>query len=199
MARTPDIPYPSAMSAATPVWPARLRAELDEADARATTLAQELAIAQLNWRPSPGAWSIGQCLDHLTITNDVYLAAMATALEEAPLHQVGDITPGWFARYFISNYMEPTAKTRKSPAPRKIRPHQEVDGAVLDRFLRSNAAARTLVGRASMHDVNRLRFRNPFVPLIRFTVGSGFAIITAHQRRHLLQAERVKEAMLAQR
>lgn len=183
----------------TPLWPARLRAELDDADTRATALAQGLSIAQLNWRPSPEAWSIGQCLDHLTITNDVYLAAMTPALQNAPVNQVGDITPGWFGRYFIRNYMEPATGTRKAPAPRKIRPQPDVDGAVLDRFLRSNMAVRALIGRASTHDVNRLRFRNPFVPLLRFTVGTGFAIITSHQRRHLLQGERVKEAMPAAR
>jgi len=42
-------------------------------------------------------------------------------------------------------------------------------------------------------DFNRVRFRNPFVPLLRFTVGTGLMIINAHDRRHLWQAQRVKE------
>jgi hypothetical protein len=45
--------------------------------------------------------------------------------------------------------------------------------------------------RAADYDVNRVRFRNPFVSVIRFSVGSGFVILSAHERRHLLQAERV--------
>ena len=34
---------------------------------------------------------------------------------------------------------------------------------------------------------------NPFFSLIRFSVGTGFQVIAAHQRRHLWQAERVRE------
>jgi len=40
--------------------------------------------------------------------------------------------------------------------------------------------------RASGYDVNRIRFKNPF---IRFT------IVSKHQDRHLLQAEHVKQAV----
>jgi len=50
-----------------------------------------------------------------------------------------------------------------------------------------------LVQDASDYDVNRIRFKNPFVPLLRFTVGTGLEILSKHQDRHLLQAERVKD------
>jgi hypothetical protein len=36
---------------------------------------------------------------------------------------------------------------------------------------------------------------NPFVPLVRFTVGTGVEIVWRHQHRHLLQAERVAALM----
>jgi hypothetical protein len=47
----------------------------------------------------------------------------------------------------------------------------------------------------SPYDVNRIRFRNPFIPVLRFTVGTGLEILSNHQRRHLLQAERVRESL----
>ncbi|MEJ7615904.1 MAG: DinB family protein [Pyrinomonadaceae bacterium] len=31
-----------------------------------------LSARQLNWKPSPEQWSIGQCLDHLMNTNKQY-------------------------------------------------------------------------------------------------------------------------------
>jgi hypothetical protein len=58
-------------------------------------------------------------------------------------------------------------------------------------LLRSNDSARELIRRASAYDVNRIRFANPFVPLVRFTVGTGVEVIWKHQRRHLAQAERI--------
>ena len=67
--------------------------------------------------------------------------------------------------------------------------------SVLDRFLISNRDAREVVYRASNYDVNRIRFTNPFIPVIRFTVGTGLEIVSKHQRRHLLQAERIRKSL----
>ena len=41
-------------------------------------------------------------------------------------------------------------------------------------------------------DLNGTRFVNPFLSLIRFSMGSGFQIIAAHERRHLWQAKQVR-------
>jgi hypothetical protein len=76
-----------------------------------------------------------------------------------------------------------------------ITPVSEVDRSVLDGFLESNQGARELVQRAANYDVNRIRFRNPFLPLIYFTLGTGFEILWKHQARHLLQAERIRAAL----
>jgi hypothetical protein len=177
-----------------PPWSLRLIAELDAADARAIAVARGLDAGQLNWTPRPGAWGVGQCLDHLCVASDVYLPAIAQALTDDHAGVVEEITPGWLAQWFIRNYIEPSADTRRARAPRKIAPAAAVDAAVLDRFLRNNEEARRVIARASAYDVNRLRFRNPFIPLLRFTVGSGFEILSRHERRHLLQAEAVRAA-----
>ena len=85
----------------SPAWSDRLRAALDAADVRARALAAPLSVAQLNWRADPGSWSIGQCLDHLRVTNDVYAHAMDESLTGTPVGPVEAITPGWFGRYFL--------------------------------------------------------------------------------------------------
>ena len=46
-------------------WNDRITAELRAADDRARDLVRDLTPQQLNWQPLPGAWSIGQCLEHL--------------------------------------------------------------------------------------------------------------------------------------
>jgi hypothetical protein len=177
---------------ATPPWCRRLITELNDSDQRATALAKNLTSQQLNWTPSAGAWSVGQCLEHLCITNHVYLEPISSALVGGRLGSVDEITPGWFGRWFIRNYIEPSSTGRRSPAPKKIKPPSNADPSILRRFLTSNDRARELVRSAASHDVNRIRFRNPFVGVVRFTVGTGFEILSKHQRRHLLQAERVK-------
>ena len=175
-------------------WAMRLISELDTADQRAKELAKGLTPLQLNWKPSQDAWSVGQCLEHLRVANEVYLPAITASLTDRPLLAVQEITPGWFGRWFIRNYIEPSSESKRARAPKKIEPGTRIDPHVLDLFLTSNQAARELVRRASNYDVNHIRFRNPFIPVLRFTVGTGLEIVSRHQRRHLLQAERVKQA-----
>jgi hypothetical protein len=175
-------------------WPARLISELDDADRRANSVAGGLSRAQLNWQPSPGAWSVGQCLEHLRMTNEVYLPAIAAALENRERKPVGELHLGSFSRWFIRNYIAPNPGGTKARAPKKIVPVPQVETEILEAFLRSNRAARAVVTRASEYDVNGIRFRNPFIPLLRFTVGTGLEIVAKHESRHLLQAEGVRQA-----
>ena len=175
-------------------WSERLLSELNDADERARKLTAGLSAEQLNWQPAPNSWSVGQCLDHLRVMNDVYLPPMARALDGKPKGAAEEITPGWFGRFFLRKVVEPSPESVRAKAPKKITPASKVDGSVVERLLAGNQNARKLIERAREYDVNRIRFKNPFIPVIRFTVGTGLLIVVRHEHRHLLQAERVREA-----
>ena len=175
-----------------PAWTVPLIDELDASDQHAIDLARGLSPEQLNWKPTEDVWSVGQCVHHLYVTNEVYLPAISKALDSRPPSPVPGITPGWLGRWFIRTYIEPSPQSKRAQAPGKIAPAQQVDSSVLELFLRSDDVARALVRRAGGYDVNRIRFKNPLIPLVRFTVGTGLEILWRHQRRHLLQAERIR-------
>jgi DinB superfamily len=179
----------------SPPWCLRLISELNAADDRATALAKALTPQQLNWKPRPREWSVGQCLEHLCVANEMYCRAISNSLVGHHVTMVQDITPGWFGQWFIRNYIEPSSRTKRRRAPKKIRPGAQVEPSILDRFLSSNHKACELIHRAKNYDVNRIRFKNPFIPVIRFTVGTGLEILSKHQRRHLLQAERIRASL----
>ena len=179
---------------ASPPWCLRLISELNAADERAIAVAKTLTPRQRNWTPGRGVWSVGQCLEHLCVANEVYLGPMSDSLVSRQPTAVQEITPGWLGRWFIRRYIEPSSEMRRIRAPRKIRPGTQIEPSVLDRFISSNQRARELIHRARHYDVNRIRFKNPFIPVIRFTVGTGLEILSNHQRRHLLQAERIRES-----
>lgn len=178
----------------SPAWAQRLVSELAAADRRAERAAKGLSPEQLNWRSRPDAWSVGQCLEHLRITNEVYLPAISIALEGRQRSAVREITLGRFSHWFIRNYVAPNPGGARARAFKKIEPAKQVDPASLEAFLRGNQIVRELVARASAYDVNRIRFKNPFIPILRFTVGTGLEIVTQHQSRHLLQSEGVRQA-----
>jgi hypothetical protein len=175
----------------SPAWCLRLISEFSAADERAIALARGLSRQQINWKAQPPEWSVGQCLDHLRVSNEVYCRAISNSLEGRPAAVVQEITPGWFGQWFIRNYIEPSSSKRRTPE--KIKPVPDVEPTILDQFLVSNRNARELVYRARNFDVNHIRFTNPFIPLIRFTVGTGLEILSKHERRHLLQAERIRK------
>lgn len=183
---------------AAPAWSRQLIAELQASDQRAIALARGLSVEQLNWKPRPESWSVGQCLEHLCLSGEVYVGPIAKALNNQRPSPVETITPGWFGAWFIRSFIAPSPVTKKARAPGKIKPVLSVvEPSVLDRFLAANREVRALIERAQPYDVNRIRFANPFVPIIRFTVGTGFEIISKHEDRHLLQAERVWKSWAA--
>lgn len=157
----------------------------------------EHAYSQLIGR-QPGGWSAAQCLDHLAKTNLLYSTAMRDAVSPA-LHIVrhdrkGPIRLGWFARKFIER-MDAGA-TNKYRAPDSILPAPETDprAALMD-FLRSQRAVVNLLTEAQSLNLNAIRFKNPFVSWMRFSVGAGFKIVAAHNRRHIAQARRIADSI----
>jgi len=95
-----------------PEWTTGLISQLNEADERAGRLVDGISVEQLNWQPVEAAWSVGQCLDHLCATNNVYLPPMAAALEGKAKGAVEEIRPGWFGRlFFEEKVIEPSAES----------------------------------------------------------------------------------------
>jgi len=103
-----------------PAWSVRLAADLDANDQAAKKLVAELTEEQLNWQPSSGSWSVGQCLEHLCVTNEAYLTPMSTAVHGKADCPVEEITPGWFGRWLIRSFIESSPVSKRAPAPAKI-------------------------------------------------------------------------------
>src|SRR5438270_7597098 len=51
--------------------------QLDAIEHDAEGLSAGLRETAGTWHPAPGSWSVAECLEHLAITNGVYLAAMS--------------------------------------------------------------------------------------------------------------------------
>jgi len=170
--------------------------QLSASEQGAGHLISGLSAFQVNWRPNDGAsWSICQCVDHLARTNRIYCQAMLETMARARHQSSATVaaTPGWFARMFIGK-MEPPVRTRFKTLKGMIPPTDGDAQVALREFVNSHQEARRLIASWDQTDLNRIRFKSPFAPLIRFTVATGLLIINAHDRRHLWQAEQVKAA-----
>jgi hypothetical protein len=162
-------------------------------DREALAILEQTDEERFNWRPDERSWSVAQCLDHLNVGNRFYVESMRDALKAAKQKGIwrrGPIRPGFFERWFIRT-MGPQPR-RRLPAPRQIVPAARKSRAeVGEEWARVQGQVRDLLQEAAPLDLNATRFVNPFLPLVRFSVGTGFLVIEAHNRRHLWQARQV--------
>jgi hypothetical protein len=171
--------------------------QLKQAEDAAERLLSGKSREQANWQPNHGtSWSMWQCFDHLARINRVYCQALLAAVENPRVARESTpqmVKPGWFSRWCIKA-MEPPVRIRFK-ALAKVTPSAggDTQGA-LQAFLESHAPVRRVLDFWDRVNFDRVRFKNPFVPLLRFTVGTGLMVINAHDRRHLWQAERIPGA-----
>jgi hypothetical protein len=170
--------------------------QMDAAERDAEALVAGLSSERGAWRAAPGSWSVAECLDHLAMTNRLYLDAMrepaARARSEGRLRR-GEARPGLVGGWFVRS-LEPPVKQRHK-APKKIQPRSS--SGVADAFARFAAAQGEvrafLLANADL-DLAGVRFPNPFIPGVRFSLATGLHAIPAHERRHLWQAWRARKA-----
>jgi DinB superfamily len=155
-----------------------------------------LSETQGEWRAAEGSWSISECLDHLATGNRVYLQAMKAAAIRARGRgrlRRGPAVPGIIGRCFIGMLEPPVKRRFKMKAPRKIRPRAAPPlRDAFEQFLASQAAVRDFLHTYADIDLAHVRFVNPFIRGLRFSLATGLHVIVAHERRHLWQAWRVR-------
>lgn len=173
-------------------------AELGEIEREGDAVLKGLTNAQGDWRPAPGKWSIAECVSHLRLVGTLLLERLEPLLirardenqlsgEPARLGRIG----GWFTRT-----MERTGR-RTMPSPRNFRPPS---GIPLD----SAAAAWRIYHvrlRRAIESAEGLALRK--VRMTSVAEGAGFlrlnaaawlASTLAHERRHIAQMRRVRDA-----
>lgn len=174
--------------------------QLDAADRDAHALIQGLAEQHGLRPPEPGSWSVAQCLEHLALTSHAYLDAMESAAARARARsrlRRGPAKPGWLAAKFIAT-LEPPAK-RRIKAPPKIHPRTAPPLAEAHaQFSESQRRIRSFLLTHADLDLASIRFRNPFIPVVAFSLASGLHVLVAHDRRHLWQAWNARNAAQAE-
>jgi len=91
-----------------------------------------LSKEQLNWKPSPQKWSIGQCLDHIITSNQQYepiFKAFVNGTHKKTFWERLPFLPSMFGK-MLMNSLKPNAKM-KMKAPSVFRPAQRIYRQIL--------------------------------------------------------------------
>lgn len=171
------------------------RSQFQSIAGQATALTSGLTEAQFNWRPSPQAWSIEECLGHLTIVGQTEINLLDSAIQNAKTRGINGKGPfryGFLDRTVL-RMTEPPVR-RKFTAPRRFQAvHGQPLTAVLPTFLHLQSQFIRLVEQSQGLDLARVKVATPITRLLKLSLGIMLAQQAAHEQRHLEQARRVRE------
>jgi hypothetical protein len=172
-----------------------LRMQFERVSAEVGTLVDGLRDEQFHWRPAPEVWSIAECLDHLNVTARVYLPQFDRGIDDAARRSAygrGPFRSSWVGRVLVRTSEPPSRFRMKAPElfrPTAGRPRHEVTTAL--RGYQVELVER--LSKANGLDLERARVTSPVSKWLGFSLCAGFALIAAHERRHLWQARKMME------
>ena len=146
------------------------------------------ADAARMWRPDEARWSATGHIAHLGIINEAYLGAIASVVEGARAAG-GPMSDGPYrhpriASWFVKT-MEPPPKKRMKTFSRMVPDPGTTPEAALADFGRLQGRMAELIEASRGLDLGRVRFGSPFLSVLRFSLGTGFEMLLAHDRRHI--------------
>ena len=166
--------------------------ELRASSSHAEALRGSHPAAELLRRPGEQRWSAAECIEHLNLSNRAYLPRIEEAvatLRENKITGNGPFRLEWNAR-LLKFWLEPPSRLRL-PTGAPFRPVEVKDvAAAFGEFVALNTQIETRLETARGFDLNAAKIVSPFAANVKYSVYSAFALITAHNRRHLWQAER---------
>lgn len=164
---------------------------------RVTEFAGGLSREQLEWRPAPGAWSIAECVDHLTVTTNEFTDAIRRGIFRSRQRNF-NAKPGRIARQTLAGrlltHLVSPDSARKYKTPAVLQPRPGVSGHVVERFFQAQSRLEQIVSATEGLDLNRIRFGSPMTPLLNLNAAETLIILSLHTERHLEQAERIAAA-----
>lgn len=170
----------------------QLSSQIHSTRQRIEAAARPLDGAQLVERSEPGGWSVGQVLEHLCITAEMY---------EEPTHALvrtarPDATaPGreWKSSLLGGLIAGSLAKPGKIKAPKVFQPGPTPRNGVLEAFLANDTKVSSAMVEATLLDWRALRMKTPVLPgfFPKINLGDSFRIYAVHITRHAKQIERV--------
>src|SRR6478672_10932595 len=94
----------------------------------------KLSAEQLNWKPAPESWSVGQCLDHLIKSNEEFypeLDALATGTRKNTFWQNWSPLSGIAGAFLVSTLKKDGQKVKTN---QKMTPPSEIAGDIVEIF-----------------------------------------------------------------
>jgi hypothetical protein len=179
---------------------AALKTRFETAKTDVAQILTVVTVEQAAWRPDVGAWSIGECIDHLCVVGRKLLPRIDGAISRAVAHgwlNDGPYRYGRLERWRASHLgAQKGVVRRRFKHPKLYRPSSEwpIDEVVRSfTHLQDDMASR--LERANGIDLARVKITSPASRFLRLSLGQWFELIAGHQERHLAQARAIRKKL----
>ncbi len=152
-----------------------------------------LSGEQVNWKPREGEWSIGQCFDHLVISNRPYVQIFDEILAGRRRQRVWErmpLLPRLFGRALI-NTLRPDSGRRAKARPAFNPSSSHIAPAIIATFLEQQERLRRLMEASRELDLDGITITSPVLRFVTYSLMDACRIIVVHEQNHVVQATRV--------
>lgn len=151
-----------------------------------------LSIENLNWRAEKDSWSILECFEHLNLYGDFYIPEIKSRIENSKTVPEKNFKSGILGNYFAKS-MLPKEKLNKMKTFKDKNP---IDSTLyktnIDRFISQQEEILNLLDQSRKIDLNKTKTSISISKLIKLKIGDTFRVVVYHNKRHIMQAEKIQ-------
>ncbi len=165
-----------------------------------------LEAEELNAKPSKTSWSILQCIEHINLTNHLYLKAFRRRIEGATdfTHADDKAKLSSLGKIMIKAMKPKEGKIRwKMKTFSFLKPLNERDESarllervVFEKFNEDMDELESMLDDIAKLPWRKTKIKSALGKALKLRLGDAAAFLIAHSERHILQAQKVKERMV---
>jgi hypothetical protein len=154
-----------------------------------------LSAWQVNWKPSAEDWSIGQCFEHLILSNAPYFEIVQGVLDgrRPGVWERLPLLSRMFGKLVIRT-LRPDSGREAKARPAFLPSSSAIARDIVKSFLEQQNRLLDLMESTRRLDLSDIIVRSPVIRFVTYSLMDGYRIIVVHEQNHLVQARRVMES-----
>lgn len=149
----------------------------------------------LMWREHEFSWNMLECLEHLNLYGNFYLAQIESKIKNSSSKNELEFRTGLLGNYFAKS-MLPTEKLNKIKTFKSKNPlNANLDKTVIDKFIDQQIKLLDLLNQSRNVSLNKVKIETSISSLIKLKLGDTFQFYLNHIIRHLKQIDNIEATM----
>ncbi len=152
---------------------------------------KSLSLEQLNSKPNETSWSILECLEHLNLYGDFYIPEINNRMNNSNQAPNENFKSGMLGNYFAKS-MLPKEKLNTMKTFKNMNPlGSDLDIKTLDRFLKQQNQLLEILEKVKNKNLNKIKTAISISKLIKLKLGDTLRVVIYHNKRHIVQANKL--------